>query len=140
MRPVPAADDGSGEQGDPRITLMWDRFVDVVTLVWLGVFAAEFVAPFDETGMILLSLLPVYVVDLGVQYRRVGNLSRFLKADWLTILMVIPYFRVLRLVRLFRLLRAMRAVRAMRIARTGKKWHSAVRKLRRLSGRLAGTG
>jgi len=104
---------------------MWDRLVDVVTFVWLGVFAAEFLAPFDGSGMLLLLLLLVYVVDLGVQYRRVGNLRRFLKTHWLTILMVIPYFRVLRLLRLFRLLRAMRAVR---VVAAGQDWQEVVRR------------
>ena len=53
--------------------------MDLVTLVWLSVFFVGFVASLGEAAQIdLLALLPVYVADLGVRYRRVGNLRRFL--------------------------------------------------------------
>ena len=107
---------------------MWDRFIDLVTVFWLGLFVTEFIAPLGQASeIILLSLIPVYVADLVVKYRRVRNLRRFVKEQWLTILMVIPYFRVLRLIRLFRL------VRILRVARAGRalKFEEARQNLRR---------
>ena len=106
---------------------MWDRFIDLVTYSWIGIFVADRVAPVGEPfGIILLALIPVYVADLGVRYRRVRNLKRFLKEHWLSILMVIPYLRILRIMRLLRLLRIGRVLRTV----------GAWRRIKRLSSRL----
>ena len=95
---------------------IWDAVVDVVTFVWLGVFAADVLVPLGIVpDLLLLSVLPLTVADLAVQYRRVGNLKRFVKKHWLTILMTIPYLRVLRLLRLVRLLRMLRLLRVGRV-------------------------
>ena len=93
----------------------WDRFVDAVTFVWLGVFALGIVGTRGQVlDTVLLALLPIYVVDLVVQYRRVGSFKLFLRRHWLTILMTIPYLRVLRFARL------VRALRFLRVARVGR--------------------
>ena len=98
--------------------LMWDRFVDTVTLAWLGIFVADLtVAQHDALAVVLISVLPVYVLDLGVRYRRSGTLGRFVREHWFSILMVIPYLRVLRLFRLLRLLRLLRVLRIGRLLR-----------------------
>ena len=110
---------------------MWDRFIDLVTVVWLGIFALGLAAPQGWESDVLLYVIPVYVVDLGVKYRRVGNVRRFVREHWLTILMVIPYLRVLRLLRV---LRVLRVARAGRVLRSSGAW----RRLRRLWSRLWG--
>ena len=111
----------------------WDIFVDVVTFIWLGVFVSDIAMSLgDASGVVLLSLLPIYVADLGVQYRRVGNLRGFLRKHWLTILMTIPYLRVLRLLRLARLLRTLRLFRIVRVGKWVQKIEGARRKVERL--------
>ncbi len=114
---------------------MWDYFVDVVTFIWLGVFVADIATQLGGASeVVLLSLLPVYVADLAVQYRRAGNLRDFLRKHWLTILMTIPYLRVLRLLRLARLLRTLRLFRIGRVGRWPgvQKIEGARRKVKRL--------
>ena len=121
----------------PR-NVSWDSFVDAVTLLWLGLFFADQVRLIGQVSeTVLLALLPIYIADLVVQYRRVGQFRLFLRKHWLTILMTIPYLRVLRLVRLVRLLRVLKAVRVARIVRWPglQRAFGAMRKARRLSGR-----
>lgn len=115
--------------------MKWDRFVDAITLLWLGVFAADLVRPMpDVSALVLLGLLPIYLADLGVQYRRVGSFGLFLRKHWLTILMAIPYLRVLRLLRMARALRTLRVLRVARVGRWpgARRAANAIRKARRL--------
>ena len=84
--------------------MWWDRFVDVVTLVWLVIFAIGFTSLTFIPANVSLALLGVFVVDLGVKYRREPNLRTFLRRRWTDILMVIPYFRIFRVLRFVRLL------------------------------------
>ena len=106
---------------------MWDRFVDVVTFLWLGLFAVNLVASQPVLGAVLFWCLPIYVLDLGVKYRRAGNLGRFLKQHWFSILMTIPYLRVLRLLRLLRLLRVLKMAGAGRALKTNGVWRKSKR-------------
>lgn len=106
----------------------WDRFVDAVTVVWLGVFILGFVSVEygDACDLINLLLLPVFIVDLFVIYRRVGDVKVLLRKHWLDILMVIPYLRVIRAVRIIRVVRlarvakTTRAVKAVEATKTAK--------------------
>ena len=107
---------------------MWDRFVDTVTYAWLGVFAAQFVVSNPVLDSFLIWSLPIYVADLGVKYKRVGNFRTFLRQHWVSILLTIPWLRVLRILRFLRLLRLMRAGRIVRIL----KFNSARRKFIRV--------
>ena len=59
---------------------MWDRVVDAVTVVWLGIFVAGFLVTLGLAAEIVLwSFLAFFVVDLGVRYNRVRNLRRFVR-------------------------------------------------------------
>lgn len=139
-------------------------FVDFVTVVWLIVFVFGFVFPeySEVAGNINLFLLPVFVADLYVGYRRSGSFKYFIRRKWLDILMVVPYFRIFRILRVMRAVRAARAVRASRSVRgalkaagkgigsSGKalagyfstifsyfqKWYKAYKKLLRIARRL----
>ncbi len=142
-------------------------FVDFVTVVWLIVFVFGFVfSEYSEVaGNINLFLLPVFVADLYVGYRRSGSFKYFVRRKWLDILMVIPYFRIFRILRVMRAIRAVRAARAVRASRSvrgalkaaGKgmsssskalagyfstifshfqKWYKAYKKLLRIARRL----
>ena len=44
---------------------MWDRFVDVVTFLWLGLFAVDLATSYPVLGAILFWCLPIYVMDLN---------------------------------------------------------------------------
>ncbi len=115
---------------------MWDRTVDAVTYAWLGVFAAQFVVSDPLLDSFLLWSLPIYFVDLGVKYKRVGNVRTFLRQHWVSILLTIPWLRVLRVLRFLRLLRLMRAGRLGRILKLNgarrkfiRVWQRQVRRI-----------
>ncbi len=102
--------------------MSWDRFVDVVTIIWLLFFALGSFNPGLETlcSTINLSLLPVFIADLIIKYKRVGNAKYFLKHHWLDILTAIPYFRFLRVFRIVRAVRAVRGLKASKTLKSGK--------------------
>ncbi len=126
----------------------WNVFVDLVTVVWLFFFILGFVEPSLEElcGNINLGLLPIFVLDLVVRYRRVGNLKLFLRHHWFDIIIVIPYFRFLRVLRILRAARVARTVKAAKAVKTMKlevkylasieKWVKAVKKAKRILKRL----
>ncbi len=97
--------------------IWWDRFVDFVTVIWLGVFVVGFVAPALIPSNIQLVLLAVFVGDLVVKFRRDPDPRTFLRRRWFDILMVIPYFRILRILKFVRVLRLLKT---LRIAKAGR--------------------
>jgi len=97
--------------------IKWDRFVDVVTILWLGIFFANIYQPGLIPITIELGILGVFVVDLVIKARAEPNLSTFLRNRWTDILMVIPYFRIFRILKFTRLLRVLRTARVVRVGR-----------------------
>lgn len=96
---------------------VWDRLVDLVTVIWLGMFFANIASPGLIPASLEIGLLSVFVADLVVKARTAPNLRTFVRTRWTDILMVVPYFRVLRILRLTRLLRLLRATRVARVGR-----------------------
>ena len=96
---------------------MWDRFVDVVTVVWLTIFFIGIAEPGLIPDSIELGLLSVFVLDLVVKYRRESNIKTFVRKRWIDILMVIPYVRIFRVFKLFRLIRVLKAGKVMKMRR-----------------------
>ena len=97
--------------------MWWDRFVDFATIIWLAIFAIGFTASTLIPANVQLVLLGVFVVDLGVKYRREPNLRVFLTRRWTDILMVIPYFRIFRILKFVRLLRILKTFRLAKVRR-----------------------
>ena len=93
----------------------WDEFVDLVTVVWLFVFVIGLVYPdySSVTDTINLGLLPVFIADLYVGYRRTGDLRTYIRKKWLDILLVIPFLRILRIIRIIRVVKTVKAVKTM---------------------------
>lgn len=115
----------------------WDRFVDVVAVVWLGLFLVLVAgwfgigSPGPTVEWALRALLVVFLADVLVLYRRVeGGPAAFVRSNWLDVLTVVPWFRPLRLARIGRGLRALKGLARSR--RAG----AALNKLRRLGIRL----
>jgi len=109
--------------------MLWNYLIDGITVLWLGIFITDLISPLGEAGgVVMLAFIPVYVADLGVQYRRVGNVRVFLRKHWITILMTVPYLRVLRLARFARLIRILRVLKVTKLGR----WPGTLK--------LAGTG
>jgi len=102
--------------------MLWDKLVDVVTIVWLFFFVLGFFSPSLESlcSVINLGLLPIFIADLVVRYKRVGSVKRFLRYHWFDILITIPYFRFLRALRILRAIRAARILKASRTLKSGK--------------------
>ncbi len=97
--------------------MWWDRFVDLATIIWLVIFVIGLTASTLIPANVQLVLLAVFVVDLGVIYRREPNLRVFLRRCWTDILMVIPYFRIFRIFKLVRLLRILKTFRLAKVRR-----------------------
>jgi|GEM_PF-4662106 hypothetical protein len=119
---------------------MWDKFVDTITVIWLGMFFVDLMGPSTRVSdIILLSMLPIYVFDLGVKYRRAENAKDFFQHHWLSVLMVIPYIRILRAARMLRVLRMIRFTRTVRVGRNpgGLKLLGASRRIKRLRRRIS---
>lgn len=49
---------------------MWDRFVDLVTIIWLGIFFANIFYPDPILANIEISLLAIFVADLEPMSRK----------------------------------------------------------------------
>ena len=96
---------------------MWDRFVDLVTIIWLGIFFTGIAYPDLIPASVEIGLLSVFLADLVLKARAVPNLSTFLRHQWTDILMVIPYFRIFRILRFARVVRLLRAARIARVGR-----------------------
>ena len=133
----------------------WDLFVDLVTIVWLSVFIIGYL--FEEFAELCsnvnLSLLPVFIADLLVKYRRVKSLKVFIRERWFDILTTVPWFRVLRPLRAVKVLRTARMVRISKGIKKAKvakradvvteifeleKYYKFYRKLKRIFKRLLG--
>ena len=97
--------------------MWWDRFVDFATVIWLVIFVIGLTASTLIPANVQLVLLAVFVVDLGVKYRREPNLRTFLRRRWTDILMVIPYFRIFRILKFVRLLRILKTARIAKARR-----------------------
>ena len=107
--------------------MWWDRFIDLATVIWLGIFVAELVSSPPTPANTQWVLLSVFVADLGVKFQREPIKRTFLRRRWFDILMVIPVFRILRVLKFVRLLRLLKTVR---IAKAGR--FPGIRKLEAL--------
>ena len=101
----------------------WDALVDAATVVWLSAFTVGMMYEkySGVTDTINLSLLPVFVADLYVGYRRMGNFRKFLRERWLDVLAVIPFLMVIRAARILRLARARRVEKALKALKKAQR-------------------
>lgn len=102
--------------------MKWDRFVDLISVVWVGIFIlgqiySRWRYMCDNINIFLLS---IFVADLVVKYRKVHNWKVFLKRHWWDILIVIPYFRIFRVLKSLRILRVLRIGRSVKVVKTTK--------------------
>lgn len=97
-----------GESYKLNIIRYWNRFVDVISIIWVIAFTISFLA--SDLGVIIIDInmvylidnftffiLPVFVVDLMVKYYLLGHSRTFFRKHWISILLVIPYFRVFKM-------------------------------------------
>lgn len=108
----------------------WGVAVHISTLVWTVMFVVGFLAfDADLIGLEPLIQLPahvepvwdvvnwivwgVFVVDVYIKYRRSDSFRVFVKKNWLDLLLLVPFFRVLLLFRVVRLLRLVRLFRTV---------------------------
>jgi len=120
---------------------LWTTAVDATTVVWIGLFVTSFVVTGQETrdlcGIVMLSLLPVFVADLVFLYRKERDFKSFILKRWFDVLLVIPYFRIFRVLRFARLLKVLRlmsakkALGATRFMKKSRRTASAVGRLKR---------
>ncbi|MDA2936850.1 hypothetical protein MYX75_01120 [Acidobacteria bacterium AH-259-A15] len=121
---------------------MWDRFVDVITILWLGIFFTNIIEPDLIPAGIELGLLSVFIADLAIKARSEPNFSIFLRNRWVDILMVIPYFRIFRILKFIRLIRFLKMTRVFRVGRFPglKVLEASRRKTARIVGRVRRKG
>ena len=99
----------------------WDRGIDAVTLIWMILFFGSmsgYIGPWAEIA--IWGTLPIFIIDLIVQYLRLRDFKLFLKKHWFTILITIPWLRVFRFARTLRVLRAARAAKGVKGIRAAK--------------------
>ena len=122
-----------------KVMLRWDRIVDVVTIVWLFFFVLGSVRADLESlcDTINLSLLPIFIADLILKYRRVGKIKTFLRHYWFDILITIPYFRFLRSLRILRISKVVKGYKTIWIIKETLKLIRAFKKLKRLLKSIA---
>lgn len=131
-----------------KVMLRWDRIVDVVTIVWLFFFVLGSIRADLESlcDTINLSLLPIFIADLILKYKRVGKIKTFLRHHWFDILITIPYFRFLRSLRILRISRVIKTARTVKVVKGYKtiwiikeilKFIRAFKKLKRLLKSIA---
>ena len=93
----------------------WTALVDLITIFWLALFITGLISTNEiikeRCGLATLCLLPVFVLDLVVLFRKEDNFKTFLKKRWFDVLLVIPYFRVFRLFRMARLLKVLKLLK-----------------------------
>lgn len=86
----------------------WNHFVDIISVIWVVAFMISLLA--SDMGLLIINnniiflldtitlfLLPVFIFDLMIKYYLTGHSRTFLKKHWISILLVIPYFRVLKM-------------------------------------------
>jgi hypothetical protein len=92
----------------------WKYFVDAASFVWLSAFvvsllsySADFVtvapAILEVTDTVSLLLLPVFVADLVLKYRLTGCSKTFFRNHWISVVTVVPYFRIFKILSVVRL-------------------------------------
>lgn len=92
----------------------WRHFVDAASFVWLSAFAisllsysADFVtvAPtiLEVTDTVSLLMLPIFVADLVLKYRLAGCSKTFFRNHWISVVAVVPYFRIFKILSVVRL-------------------------------------
>lgn len=112
----------------PAMDMRWNYVVSVTTFIWIAMFVVGFVAfDADLIGMTPLIPLPesmehwwdvanwviwvIFVVDVCDKYKKSEDAKSFLRNNWLDLLFLIPFFRVLLILRVVRLLRLVRMMR-----------------------------
>lgn len=101
----------------------WTKLVDIVTIIWLGIFMIGFFATeriVHVCNILNVAILSVFVADLVIIYKSSSNWRMFFKKHWFDIIMVIPYFRIFRIFRIFRVLKILRVAKVARAAKAAK--------------------
>lgn len=120
-------------------TITWERFVDVITVVWLTLFFWGVADPDTIIPDALdLGLLSVFVVDLVFKLRSQPTWKAAFRNHWFDILLVIPYVRIFKILRFTR---ALRLLKTVKIAKLGKypghqKVVACVKKVQRVAVRV----
>lgn len=94
----------------------WNHFVDVISVIWVIAFIISLLA--SDMGLLIINsnliflldtltlfLLPIFFFDLIIKFYLTGHSRTFFKKHWISILLVIPYFRVLKMLRFIRFIR-----------------------------------
>lgn len=101
----------------------WTKVVDIVTIIWLGIFMIGFFVTeriVHVCNILNVAILSVFVADLVIIYKSSSNWRMFLKKHWFDIIMVIPYFRIFRIFRIFKVLKILRVAKVARAAKAAK--------------------
>jgi len=89
----------------------WNHFVDLATIIWLAAFMISLLG--SDLGFIIvdsnvlfladtitLFALPIFIIDLVIKFYYFGHSKSFFKKHWVSIILVIPYFRIFKILRL----------------------------------------
>jgi voltage-gated potassium channel len=127
---------GSGNEPEERLTVLhqledWLQTpMLVLSFAWLVLVTVELV--WGEWRLLETFGTVIWIVFIAEFFLRLGlapDKSRFLRANWLTVIaLVVPAFRLFRAFRILRLTRAARGLRLVRIVGTANRGMNALRK------------
>lgn len=136
--------------------MAWGAVVHISTVIWTAMFVVGFLAfDADLVGLEPPIQLPeyvepvwdavnwavwgVFVVDVCIKYRRSDNIRSFVRENWLDLLLLVPFFRVLLLFRVVRLLRLVRIFRMAGFAtEAAEVYFFAIRRMFRSAAAFVG--
>ncbi len=89
----------------------WNHFVDLATIIWLAAFMISLLG--SDLGFIIIDssilyladtitlfILPIFIIDLMIKFYSFGHSKSFFKEHWISIIMVVPYFRIFKILKL----------------------------------------
>ncbi len=131
MNPGERAEIPSKEESKPQAVnhhlRYWMLLVDIAAFVWLSAFIVSLlsyldvfanVAPriLEVTDTITLLVLPLFAADLTLKYRLSKSPKKFLKKHWMSLIILLPYFRI------FKVLSVLHVAGFARLGKIPRAW------------------
>jgi hypothetical protein len=105
----------------------WKRLVDLASFIWVVSFIVSVLSYSSDlitvdptilnvTDTLSLLMFPVFAADLAIEYRLTGCSKTFLRKNWLSMIAVVPYFRI------FKILSVVRLTALIRLGALPRTW------------------
>lgn len=105
----------------------WAITVDIITIIWLIHFITSFFTDIlnnSLTSFISSFIYIFFIVDLVIIFLSHKSFKRFLKENWIDVMMLLPIFRLFRLFRILKIGKFIKMFRKSKIIKRGHKFVS----------------